>query len=162
MATTAILTVVDASTIVACAGTANRGTPDKPLALGSLNDPASGRNCQSSCIYMLSKAADAIQGQGTSELNVRAFQYDNLQWFNTTMQNELDYLVDFYKFQKLSGPDVFAPGQPANMGAYWQATIVNLAVGQRITYNWCFKITDKRNPSVAWYCYWDPYITLVG
>jgi nematocidal protein AidA len=157
-----LLLVVDAETLLA---TYPAGTPDQPV---SVDQPL---------IYMMVRQGDAVYGEGTKELKIKARTLDVLRWRSTTLALDGGYSSLLYRFFTLKGADLLSPPVPLlaevkaplpNPAAplapatqtiqsyFWTSTV--LASGS-VTYAFYFMIVG-RDGDVRGYFYWDPFITI--
>ena len=152
-----ITTCIDVETIISCAGSGHVGSHDNPLDLSTLHDPATGADCQKTCIYMLTKQEDGIiSGKEYRELSIHATIGDIVELYNIILTNELDYEIDAYNLQEIGGQGI----QPVNAKNFWLIIINGKSLAYKCT--WFLKIKSKRNPNTQpYYVCWKFSITLV-
>lgn len=157
-----ILIAVDGETM---SNTLAPGTADKPTAVP---DPL---------IFMIVKNDEAVFGQASKELKIKAATEDVIRWRGTSLSLNSNYEVLLYKYLVLRGeallspptplivevttplPNPSAPTKPKSQTRkhhFWQATV--LSPGE-VTYAFYMMILD-RNSTVLGYYYWDPFISI--
>jgi len=157
-----VLLVIDAETIVESypPGTAvNPTSIDQPL------------------IFMMVKTADAVFGQASKELKIKARTLDEVRWRETSLSLNSAYFGLIYGFFAIKGQGVFStpepllaevktplpnPADPIHpttqtvQNYFWSATILNSG---EATYAFNFMILDRDN-AVQGYYFWDPFISV--
>lgn len=175
MATISIQIAVDGSSLAArvADGSLKAGTQSSPTSLGAWSD-------SNVFITMTSQNSNVTNNsQGQSELNVKANSGDQVQWFMTTFDSNVDYTAFLYSgsFNPSSAfttltyitPQVnnYLPstGNPTgsltkftNNESYALGTV--LQVGASIQYTLSFTLVNNSNGSIIGYFTWDPFITV--
>jgi hypothetical protein len=160
-----ITTCIDIKTIVASAGSEDTGTCDKPVQIDKLSDPVLHSNCQKTCIYILSKDMNMINGSiqsdnknADSKICIHGEKGDIVELCNVLITGEIDYEVNTYKIMFIKGSDIL---NPINMEKFWLAIVGDANIGDQATYKYFLKVQDKRNPQVkpSYFC-WNFSITL--
>ena len=157
-----MLLVVDAETILA---SYPAGTPQQPQ---SIDLPL---------IYMTVRQGNAVYGQATKELKIKARSLDVLRWRETTLSLNSAYFGLLYRFCTIKGadllstpaallaevqtplPDPLDPLHPRTQtikSYFWSSTVLGSG---SVTYAFYFMILD-RDSNVKGYYYWDPFITI--
>jgi nematocidal protein AidA len=177
MATINIQIAVDASTLAqqVADGSVKAGTQSSPTSLGSWSQ-------SNVFITMTSQNSNVTNNsQGQSELYVKANSGDQVQWFVTTFDNNVDYTAYLYNgtfnpntaFSGLTYltpqvntylPNTNNPTGPinkfTNVESYALGTV--LQVGIQIQYTLSFTLVNNSNGSVIGYFTWDPFIQVNG
>lgn len=157
-----LLIAIDAETLVASypAGTAASPTSvEQPL------------------IFMMVRQANAVFGEASKELKIRAQTEDQVRWRETTTTLNSSYFALMYKFFALRGTDLLSAPEPlvatvkvplpdpANplqprtqeiKSYFWSSTI--LQPGET-TYAFQFAVLDRHNTALGYYL-WDPFIKI--
>jgi hypothetical protein len=175
MATINIQIAVDGATLAAgiLDGSIKPGTQSNPTSLGSWGD---------SNVYLTMTSQNnnvTNNSQGQSELYVKANSGDQVQWFVTTFDNNVDYTAFLYNgvfnpntaFSGLTYitpqvnnylPSTNNPTGPikeyTNTENYVLGTIIQ--VGVTIQYTLSFTLVNNATGSVLGYFTWDPFIVV--
>ncbi len=163
------------------------GTLDKPTNLGSWNesDVYISMTTQHSNVTYDSKK-QATEGQGHSELAVKANSNDTLSWTINTFDNNTDYTVYLYNgvfnpqdknpepaitpltyisaevlnYLPPSGNPTADPKPHNKQVASAQATVLRLGV--TIQYVLSFIVVDNSTAEIVGYFSWDPFINVAA
>ncbi|MBI9050756.1 MAG: inclusion body family protein [Anaerolineaceae bacterium] len=159
-----VLVAVDADTIVSKYGT--NTDPNSPV---QITDPT--------LIFMITKQADAVNGNAGNELTIGAKTLDTIRWRETTLSLNAAYFALLYKFEAGAGGNLISPPipleadvetplpDPANptvpkkqtiKSFFWNSTVLEPG---SVTYHFNFMILD-RNGDVQGYYWWDPFIKI--
>ncbi|MFK7049996.1 Inclusion body protein [Flavobacterium columnare] len=175
MATISIQIAVDAASLASqvASGSIKAGTQSSPTSLGAWSD-------SNVFITMTSQNSNVTNNsQGQSELNVKANSGDQVQWFMTTFDNNVDYTAFLYNgtfnpntaFSGLTyiTPQVNNYLPPTNNPTGSLTKFTNnenyaigtvLQVGTSIQYTLSFTLVNNSNGSIIGYFTWDPFITV--
>jgi nematocidal protein AidA len=157
-----ILIAIDAETIIASYPSGTAATPT------SIDTPL---------IYMMVAQDDAVFGEGSKELKIRAKTLDVIRWRETTLALNGNYYGILYKFFALKGGELLSPPEPLmaavqtplpdpddplhpkiqTVNSYFWSTTVLMAGSTTYAFN--FMVLDRSN-NVLGYYFWDPFITI--
>lgn len=158
--------VVDGAQILKSVG--EGGTADQPLKIsGSLEHRV---------VYMITNKSYVANNQADSELKVMAFPGDMLEW-RISAVGRTDFSPILVKYTSsntnaLQSPSqavvespFYIPAEPGDQNSPLksviapdvQMTAMVQGMNTRVTYNWTFKLVDRRGQTKGYYR-WDPYI----
>jgi hypothetical protein len=115
-------------------------------------------------VYMVAGYESVIEGQATSNLNIRVQNGDSIRWSATSLTSDLVAFADLCMFNLRSSnpPNLVSP--PVQISSDVWATFVISPNGGTVSYDWIFAVgwvgSGSSHPPM-FYFKWDPTITVI-
>lgn len=145
---------------------------------GTLENPKSLFDIQEGCVFMIANNSYVTNFQATSALNIHAMPGDFVQWRISAVDRRYfsPVLVHYASShprvlqnpsQSIVGLPFFIPENPSHPDSGVkqvrvedvQMTAEVLAIDTTVTYNWTFKLVDRRGSTLGYYD-WNPKIKI--
>jgi nematocidal protein AidA len=144
---------------------------------GISQDPNNPTQVSGGQVFAIVRAANALSGEGGSELNISAYTEDIVRWRLSSLSLNDEQMTLPYRLNVSSGADLLKdlgasistvtvplpkPHDPLNPTSqtiqdyYWEAEVQQPGSA---TYQFQFMIINRHSQKLG-YCTWDPFITI--